>query len=361
MRKTWGDLCLAVALTAGVLSATPVTAQVSQGDGDLRVMTYNLDQGTDFAEVSAATNLVQFLVAVGQTITQVRATNPPQRMQAVAQQIINAGPELVSVQELSQWYTGPVDPSTGKCRPVTVEFDMMRDLLDALALHGAVYELAVQAQQLAVPPIPGFFPPSTCVQVINHVAILARTDLDAEFKITGTQSGHFQNFAVLQSPLGPVPDPRAWVSVDAIVHGKMFRFIGTHLDSGHPDIRRLQAAELRAGPAKTDMRVIVAMDSNSRAAPPPADPTYVDFITAGYDDAWSKLSHKDPGLTCCQAPLVNNPVSQLSERIDLILTRGEVKTQRAAVFGATVSDMTPGGLWPADHAGVAAQIALTGY
>src|SRR3954451_22111017 len=108
----------------------------------------------------------------------------------------------------------------------------------------ALYEVAVQAQQLAVPPSPGFFPPSICVQVINHVAILARTDLDSKFKGTATQSGHFQNFAVLPSPVGPVPDPRALVSVDAVFHGKTFRLIGTHLDSSHPDIRRLQAAEL---------------------------------------------------------------------------------------------------------------------
>src|SRR4051812_46970170 len=90
-------------------------------------------------------------------------------MHAVAQQIIAAGPELVSVQELDQWFTGPIDPTTGKCGPVTIEFDMMRELLDALAAQGALYEVAVQAQQLAVPPLPGFFPPSTCVQVINRV------------------------------------------------------------------------------------------------------------------------------------------------------------------------------------------------
>ena len=45
---------------------------------------------------------------------------------------------------------------------------------------------------------------------------------------------------------------------------------------------------------------------------------------------------------------------------DLILTHGEVKAQRAAVFGATVSDMTPDGLWPSDHAGVAVQLVLPG-
>src|SRR6266436_651579 len=65
---------------------------LSKGNGNLRVMTYNVDEGTDFLEIQQATNLNQFLVAVGQTITQVRATNSPARMQAVAKQIIAAGP-----------------------------------------------------------------------------------------------------------------------------------------------------------------------------------------------------------------------------------------------------------------------------
>ena len=73
---------------------------LSSGNGDLRVMTYNVDQGTDFAEVAQATNQFQFLVAVGQTISQVRATQPHERMKAVARQIVAAGPTLVSLQDV---------------------------------------------------------------------------------------------------------------------------------------------------------------------------------------------------------------------------------------------------------------------
>ena len=86
---------------------------LSKGKGDLRVMTYNVDEGTDYLEIQQATNLNEFLVAVGQTITQVRATNSPARMQAVAKQIIAAGPALVSLQELDEWYTAPFNPNTG--------------------------------------------------------------------------------------------------------------------------------------------------------------------------------------------------------------------------------------------------------
>ena len=105
---------------------------LSTGDGDLRVMTYNANEGTDFLEVQQATNSFEFLVAVGQTITQVRSTNPPERMQALAKQIIKASPALVGVQELDQWATGSFDPTTSSCGPTTLEFDMSRFLRSAL-------------------------------------------------------------------------------------------------------------------------------------------------------------------------------------------------------------------------------------
>ena len=73
---------------------------------------FNANEGTDFLQVQAATNLEQFLIAVGQTIVQVRATNPPARMQALAKQIIAASPALVSLQELDQWSTGLADGSS---------------------------------------------------------------------------------------------------------------------------------------------------------------------------------------------------------------------------------------------------------
>jgi hypothetical protein len=100
--------------------------------------------------------------------------------------------------------------------------------------------------------------------------------------------------------------------VDAWFQGQAFRFIGTHLESVVASIRELQGAELRSGPANTALPLVIAMDSNAQALPMPKDPAYVDFLTAGYRDAWTEIFPHNPGLTCCQAQLVNNPVSQLS-------------------------------------------------
>lgn len=341
---------------------TQAAAQsLSKGRGELRVMTYNVNEGTDFLQIQAATDLNSFLVAVGQTITQVRETNPPARMRAVARQIIDADPTLVSLEELDEWYTAPFNPSTGTCGTPTLEFGMLQELQDALAAQGAHYALAEEAQQYAFPPIPGFIPPSTflCVSLVNHVAILARTDLDPEkFQWSNPQSAQYATALQFPSPIGLLPLPRAWVSVDVTFDRRAFRYIGTHLESLVPAIREAQGAELRAGPANTSLPVILAMDSNAQAAPLPEDATYMDFIAAGFSDGWAEIFPFVPGFTCCQDELDNNPVSQLYQRIDLILTLGDVKVRNIALFGADPRERIRGGLWPSDHAGVAAHVVV---
>jgi hypothetical protein len=344
----------------------PAGAQsLSDGKGDLRVMTYNVNEGTDYREVQDATSFPGFLVAVGQTITQVRATDPKLRMQYVAKQVIDAAPALVSLQELDQWASGPLNPFTGQCGDVTVEYDMLPELMDALAQQGAHYTIAVQKQNWAFQQMPGLIPPQTflCLQVVDTIAILARTDIPNQLQWDNPQSQQFENILWFQTAVGLIPFPRSWVSIDATFNGKAFRFIGTHLDSIDPGINQLQGKEIRLGPANTSLPVIIAMDSNSQAFPLPQASTYVDFMLAGYKDLWLDAKQHyaggiDPGLTCCQAQLDNNLDSQLYQRIDLLLALGDVSAQRAALFGVTQSSKTPTGLWPSDHAGVAAQITV---
>jgi endonuclease/exonuclease/phosphatase family metal-dependent hydrolase len=352
-----------------ILACSLASAQsLSKGKGDLRVMTYNANEGTDLLEVQAAKTSTDFLIAVGATITQVRETNPPARMQALAKQIIAASPTLVGLQELDQWSTGPLDLATFQCGATTLEFDMLQELQDALTAHGAHYKIAVQAQQYAFAPTPGLILSSgtyLCVQLTNNIAVLARTDLaPSQFSSSNPNSAPYSATLSFPTPVGIVQLPRAWASVDATSHGQPLRFITTHLESvdttlfGLPSIREAQGAELRSGPANTSMPVVVAMDSNSQAAPLPQDATYVDFTLAGYNDVWSQLHPGIAGLTCCQSELDNNPVSQLYQRIDLILTLGPIESQNITLFGATPASKTTDGLWPSDHAGVAAQLVL---
>jgi hypothetical protein len=346
---------------AAIFSAITVPTAAQSFPGVGTVMTYNVNEGTDFQQVVGTQTLTQFLLGVGQIITQVQGTNPPERMQAVARQILGPQPELISIQEVDQWYTGTYDSISGTCGTMTLQYDMLQDLLNDLAAQGGHYEIAVQVTQYAFPPTPGLIPPADyiCVSVNDYNVILARTDLPSwVFHWSNPQSGQFVNEVVLQTPVGSVPLPRVWASVDAEFFGNTFHYINTHLESFDANIRELQGGELRAGPANTPLPLVIAMDSNAQAFPLPQDPTYTDFIDAGYNDFWSELFPKRAGLTCCQAESDNNPLSQLYQRIDLVLTHGRVTPWGIELIGTNPTSRLRDGLWPSDHAAVVAGVLV---
>jgi hypothetical protein len=361
MKRNIARTSLVIASIAAIWAAmaNPAIAQSFPGIGT--VMTYNVNEGTDFQQVVGAQTLPQFLLGVGQIVTQVQGTNPPERMQAVAGKILEVQPELLSLQEVDQWYTGAFDPIAGTCGSMTLQYDMLQELLSALAAQGGHYEVAVQVTQNAFPPTPGLIPPADyiCVAVTDYNVVLARTDLPSWiFQWSNPQSGQFVNELVLPTPVGPVPYPRAWASVDAQFFGHFFLYINTHLESFDANVRELQGGELRAGPANSTLPVIIAMDSNAQAFPLPQDPTYTDFMSAGYNDVWSRLYPKRAGLTCCQDEADNNPVSQLYQRIDLVLTHGRVTPWGAALLGADPRSRLADGLWPSDHAALVADVVV---
>ncbi|HKL63507.1 MAG TPA: endonuclease/exonuclease/phosphatase family protein, partial [Woeseiaceae bacterium] len=89
---------------------------------------------------------------------------------------------------------------------------------------------------------------------------------------------------------------------------------------------------------------------------------------ATYVDVWlERRGRWSPGYTCCQDTLLDNRVSQLDERIDLIWVRQApdhyggpvVRGVRADVIGEEPGDRTAiDQLWPSDHAGVSAGMTL---
>ena len=343
------------------LTATVVPAFAQNSAGRLVVMTYNVNEGTDFLQVLSATNALQFLLGVGEIVDQVQGTNPPERMQAVAAQILLAKPTLVSLQEVDKWYQGAFNPVTGTCGTMALKYDMLQELTEAIAAQGGHYQVITHVPEITLPATPGLTPEGAfvCAALTDDNVILARSDLNPRsFQWSNLQSGEFAAFVPFTTPTGTVPITRSWASVDVQFHGSIFRFIGTHLESFVPPVREAQGAELRAGPANASLPVIVAMDSNAQAFPLPQDPTYTDFIEAGYSDVWQELFPSDPGLTCCQNESDNNRESELYQRIDLILTLGNVEGQNISLLGADPSTRTADGLWPSDHAGVATQLTI---
>jgi hypothetical protein len=80
------------------------------------------------------------------------------------------------------------------------------------------------------------------------------------------------------------------------------------------------------------------------------------LINAGFSDAWTDANPSAPGFTCCQDPNLLNQTSKLSQRIDLVMLRGAIDVEEIHLVGDGPADRTPSGLWPSDHAGLAAEL-----
>jgi endonuclease/exonuclease/phosphatase family metal-dependent hydrolase len=339
--------CLAVA----AFITAPSTA-MADDDGGIRLITLNMNEGTDFIELGAARTPAEFVAAVTTTYNNILATKPAERAAAMAREIASQRPDLVALQEASVLRTGNGGPAT------TVKSDLVQLLLDELAGLGQPY--------VAVAIVPGLDAqaPSTLgfdVRLTTQDAILVRADLpQTELKVSNLQIQEFGGLPVALSPIGAFAIPRGWAAIDVKMGGSRFRFVTTHLDSATPAVRVAQARELLLTAANTGLPVVIAGDLNIDAdnGLDPSFPGYQAIINAGFADAWRIKRAPDPGFTCCQAENDLNPTSLLSQRSDLVLFRGGFDVADITLFGNQPADRTGSGLWPSDHAGVVATLLL---
>src|SRR4051794_32912760 len=136
LRQGRSRVRILVALIIGVVASLAGTGPATAGSEprELTVMTQNLYQGTELEHVLAAQTQEQFALGVATDYANVIATNFKERADALAAEIVRAGPALVGLQEVALWRTQlPFDPTSA---PQTVAFDFLQILLDALADRG---------------------------------------------------------------------------------------------------------------------------------------------------------------------------------------------------------------------------------
>ena len=340
---------LVAVMLAAMLLVTGAHAAPGAASGTVKVMTYNVNEGSDYFEVLSAQTLPEFLQAVQITLDQVTASNPPIRMQAVAHQIAIQQPDLVGLQEVSTWLVGePGNPA--------VRYDMLQELMDALRAQGLNYQVVVVVPEFQLAgPLPGM---TNWVFVQNTDVMLARSD-EGDFHIANVQKGNFHILLTLPTFAGPVTITRGWGSADVNLHGQNLRFIVTHLENyiaqapGTLLIQEAQAKELSDGPAYvTDMPAIIAGDFNADALGGDASiATYQEMLSFGFTDAWAA---RYPNMPAPTWQLVDSsPVDTALQRIDYIWTLGNVCPLQLSLVGAAPHDKVDG-LWPSDHAGVRA-------
>lgn len=344
-----------VALVAASVTAPAAQAHPYRHHPELTVMTRNLYLGSDLTSAVTAPDTPTFLTAVAQIYGTAQFTDFPARAAAVADEIATDQPDLVGLQEVTQWLTsGPgVPPSQ----------DYLTILQAALTARDLHYEVAATSDNANIGPVPLVRPCGSTKVGDCLVTLKDRDVLLVNADTPGLRWGHPEhgNYATQQTFTPPVPGAgpvsfnRGWVSIDGKYRGKRFHLASTHLETEKaPAVQLAQAAEFLAGPARGRGTDIAVGDFNS-AADGSTTATYA-LLTSRFRDAW-RVNAGDPGLTCCQDPTLTNVASHLDKRIDLVLTRRGAKPVEAHVVGATPFQPTPP-LWASDHAGVVATLRL---
>ncbi len=338
-----------------------------KGKRDLAVMTQNLYLGSSLGPALEAKTGEEFVAAVARIYATVQYTNFPQRAEAIAGEIDEKAPDLIGLQEVTKWTTGGVNPPPG--------YDFLAILEGDLKARGLDYSVASIAHNANIGPAPlvsetcpvvsGQF---TCsVQLEDRDVILVNDDTPG-LTWGNPQSGRYATQQAIESPVGPLSFDRGWASIDATLKHLPFRFVDTHLETEEsPLVQQAQAAEFLAGPGKGG--TIVATGDFNSASDGSTTTSYAQLTAPGkFRDSWDE-AQLGPGNSCCQESNVipqlapgqlNNPVSTLATRIDLILSRGAARSDGddAELIGDTPFQAEPP-FWPSDHAGVVSVLRLS--
>lgn len=360
---------LAIGMLTGACDRTPPTqfdpplapsfkSDSGQGRGQFAtVMTRNLYVGMDFTEVLRAAppngTLVELASAVHRAHMHLIGSLPGERMARIADEIAEQRPDLIGLQEVFQVF---VDGS--------LQYDYLDLLLDALRSRGARYEVAVVHTALEITA-----PALTATGAIyfagikDRQAILVREGV----RFWNSSSGAFDHRIAIDlgvPGVDPVPWERGWTMVDARVHGRTLRFFNTHLETQlAAPINVLQANQLIGIARLSTHPTVLVGDFNSAANPSaPMESktnTYGNILDAGFVDTWLAVGGGiDAGLTCCHDPDLLNAPSAFDQRIDFIFFGGFRGAGDLTLVGHEPSGRTASGLWPSDHAGLAARIRL---
>lgn len=351
-------LILAVAMTALITTAVPTSAHAtfSLPGPKVKVMTRNMYFGADLTRAIAAPSLPDFVAANAQIFTNVEASDIDGRARAIAREIAWERPDLVGLQEVSKWLSGPfLDPADA----TTVEYDQLESLLYWLKRYGAPYKVVKSQSQIEI-EAPAGAPYGKDFRLVDRDVILAPVLSLPLISLSNAAGGNFAAQLTITSGIGQsITVKRGWTSVDAkVLFGGKFRFVNTHLESFHPGFRAAQAGELvaPAGPiGSAPGKVVLVGDINSDpAAAFPDNLAFGALLSAGMIDTWPAENPGDPGNTCCFTELVDDPspVGLFTQRIDHVMTRGGVDVTHSELIGLDPNNRTAGDLWPSDHAGV---------
>jgi endonuclease/exonuclease/phosphatase family metal-dependent hydrolase len=353
-------ISLVLVLVTGLTYQSALRAREDEKSNStaLKVMTQNVDAGTDFGYLAGLSTMSAFVQGVALTYEEINESNFAPRAAQLAGEIALHRPALVGLQEVALWRTGPLHLSAVPPSAVVVLYDQLKLLLNDLANQ---YEL-VTVQTLMdaeVPVVTGTGPSGPTgfdVRYTDQNAVLVRTDLRRQLALSNIQQYLFKDQSAFKTPAGDFAILRGWISVDARFLGKPFRFATTHLETdADPGTQLSQANEL-AQALDCNLPVALCGDFNADANTP--NPAIAAILEGGFTEAWPALHPLDPGFTIplyiedLPSPPPFTAVSTPSHRIDLVFVR-DLRVRQIDLIGNQVSPP-----WPSDHAGVISSLRI---
>jgi len=321
----WKNLLLrAILIVVLLLVAIPGRAQKDRNDAAVKIMTQNMDAGTDLG----------FVVALGApsgvdlTLAEIMTGRIPERADLLGKAIADEKPDLVALQEVTLWRTGPT-PDTA----TNVLYDQLQMLLTTLNKYKEPYDVVAvnTVTDIALPGTTG------AVRFTDRNALLMRASLrPPALHISEVHSRIFDatlNFQGLIVPAG-------WITASIHMGNRHFQFVTTHLQSPVPgfpeatEVQTAQATQLIHELRNVRVPVIMAGDFNADAilgsggSGPDNTDTVALIESAGYAEVWQVANPGNPGPTWplyledqYPPPFYFAPFSPF-ERIDLFFSKG---------------------------------------
>lgn len=384
-------LALALALlggmTAAAINTAPAQAKLSKKakkakraakkkkrqKGLVGTMTRNLYLGADLAPAINSSGPADFIAKNGQILRDVDTNNFPVRAKGLAAEIKAKSPDLVGLQEVALWRTGPASleaPISGNYTASTVHVDNLGELLDQLNKGKKRYRVVrVQNEFDFEAPADYDNDPSTGAATLGgeingrltmRDVVLAK--VRAGIKVKNVKSANFEK--IYQPVISgiPVKVQRGWISMNVKVRkSRSFRFVNTHLEAfGEPELRRDQANELIQAGGPLDSGKLPAVlvgdlnsDDDTVAGP---DRLAYDALKAGGFVERGFSGQPTFGVPNGIVTAGNGKRSDFTQFIDHVMTN---KPKRVRQVKASVTGLKPKrGYWNSDHAGVFAKLRI---
>ena len=349
------------------------------------VMTRNVYLGANLELGVKATSLQDLVDQAGVILRQVDKNDFRVRARGLAAEILGKHPDLVGLQEVALWRTGPCTENPVPPKATHVRYDYLKLLLKHLNAGRTRYRVVIAEPEFdfevwvnmdgnkrtSKPSCP--YGSELNGRLTMRDVILKRTGVAT----SNARGGHFKTLLQVK-PGGAIPIDvtRGWTATDVkIPRAGTFRFVNAHLeafdnqtsnhtntglDVGNGQIREAQAKELvaRGGPASGRRPVILVGDLNSdrRTEIKPGDAlAYSALRHAGFFERSTRSNG------CCLSADVlrigaGGSAGDFDHRVDHVMTNRPrtVRLVRSSLTGTRPLN----GYWDSDHEGLFSLVTL---